>query len=120
VHDLVHCGWILFAVGLALTLAVIGARLTLILRVPAPALFLLGAAIASDLAPGLQYALPFRDVARLAAVALIVIVADGGARIGWRRFRAAGIPIVLLGVLGTFATAAAMTLAAVSAGRPRP
>jgi NhaP-type Na+/H+ or K+/H+ antiporter len=53
-------------------------------------------------------------------VALIVIVADGGARIGWRRFRAAGIPIVLLGVLGTFATAAAMTLAAVSAGRPRP
>ena len=38
-------------------------------------------------------------------VALIVILFDGGASIGWRRFRVAAVPIVSLGILGTFATA---------------
>ena len=41
---------------------------------------------------------------RIAAVALIVILFDGGMSIGWRRFRVAAVPILSLGVLGTFAT----------------
>ena len=41
----------------------------------------------------------------VATVALIVILFDGGLSIGWRRFRAAAVPIASLGVLGTFATA---------------
>jgi cell volume regulation protein A len=39
-----------------------------------------------------------------------VILFDGGAAIGWRRFREAAIPIASLGVLGTFATAGAVTV----------
>ncbi len=42
-------------------------------------------------------------------MALIVILFDGGSSIGWRRFRGAAIPIVSLGVLGTFATAGLVT-----------
>ena len=45
-------------------------------------------------------------------VALIVILFDGGMRVGWRRFRESAVPIVSLGLLGTFATAGLMTLAA--------
>lgn len=42
-------------------------------------------------------------------VALVVILYDGGASIGWRRFRTAAVPIVSLGILGTFATAGLVT-----------
>ena len=42
-------------------------------------------------------------------MALIVILFDGGSSIGWRRFRTAAIPIVSLGILGTFATAGLVT-----------
>src|SRR5262249_48789921 len=37
---------------------------------------------------------------------------DGGTRIGLRRFRSAAMPVLTLGVVGTFATAAITTLAA--------
>jgi cell volume regulation protein A len=43
-------------------------------------------------------------------VALIVILFDGGASIGWQRFRGSLTPIASLGVLGTFATAGAIAL----------
>jgi potassium/hydrogen antiporter len=36
----------------------------------------------------------------------LVILFDGGMRVGWRRFRAAAVPICVLGVFGTFTTAA--------------
>jgi cell volume regulation protein A len=39
-----------------------------------------------------------------------VILFDGGASIGWRRFRAAAVPIVSLGIPGTFATAGLIAL----------
>jgi len=41
-----------------------------------------------------------------------VILFDGGMRVGWRRSRESTVPIVSLGLLGTFATAGLMTLAA--------
>jgi cell volume regulation protein A len=39
-----------------------------------------------------------------------VILFDGGAAIGWRRFRASATPIISLGILGTFATAGGVAL----------
>ena len=51
-------------------------------------------------------------VERLAVVALIVILFDGGMHIGWRRFRGSIVPILSLGVLGTFATAGLIAVAA--------
>jgi potassium/hydrogen antiporter len=82
------------------------------LQVPAAGLFLLAAAVASDLWPALGRALSIRDVERIAVLALIVILFDGGMRVGWTRFRESAVPIVSLGLLGTFATAGLMTLAA--------
>ena len=44
-------------------------------------------------------------------VALILILFDGGMRVGWKRFRVAAVPITVLGVFGTFTTAALVALA---------
>ena len=78
------------------------------LPIPHPAVLLLAAAIASDLFPGLE--LSIHTVERVATVALVVILFDGGASIGLTRFRAAVVPIASLGIAGTFATAGIMTL----------
>jgi cell volume regulation protein A len=91
-------------------LAALGAhKLTEFFPVPAPAVFLLAAAIASDIWPGLG-GLSTLDVERIAVVALIVILFDGGMQVGWPRFRESALPISLLGVLGTFATAGVMAV----------
>ena len=39
-------------------------------------------------------------------MALVLILFDGGMHVGWKRFKAAALPIALVGILGTFATAA--------------
>jgi len=78
--------------------------------IPAPALFLIVAAIASDVFPGLETVISIHNVERIGVVALIVILFDGGMQVGWRRFRGAAFPITLLGVVGTFATAAVMAV----------
>ena len=83
-------------------------KLTERFPVPAPALFLLTAALASDLFPGLATVISIHNVERIGVVALIVILFDGGMHVGWRRFRGAALPITSLGIAGTFATAAAM------------
>ncbi|HJX75645.1 MAG TPA: cation:proton antiporter, partial [Gaiella sp.] len=54
----------------------------------------------------------FEDVQRIASLALVVILFEGGSKIGMRRFRSAAAPILALGVVGTFATAALLALAA--------
>jgi cell volume regulation protein A len=69
---------------------------------------LVAAALASDLVPAL--AISTTAVEWIASGALVVILYDGGASIGLRRFRVAAVPIVSLGVLGTFATAGLLTL----------
>lgn len=89
-------------VGLA---AVMSNRLTERLRVPVPALMLVAAAVAVQVIPQLHEP-PERTVERLVTVALLFILFDGGMHIGWKRFRAAAAPIGLVGVLGTFLTAA--------------
>jgi cell volume regulation protein A len=51
-------------------------------------------------------------VERIAVVALIVILLDGGIHVGWRRFRGSLYPIASLGIVGTFLTAAIAAVAA--------
>jgi len=80
--------------------------------VPAPAIFLLAAALAGRSFSRLGDELSIRDVERIAVVALVAILFDGGMRVGWQRFRASLVPIASLGVVGTFATAGLMALAA--------
>jgi potassium/hydrogen antiporter len=85
--------------------AVLSTKITARVPVPAPAIFLVAAALVSDLWPRLYGEVPIKTVERIAVVALIVILFNGGMDIGWRRFRAAAGPILSLGVIGTFATA---------------
>jgi len=111
-HEVTHFGEIVLLVSAALSVALLSGRLSERVRVPTAAFFLLAAALASDVWPGLGDAVSIRNVERIAVVALIVILFDGGMRVGWRRFRESAVPIVSLGLLGTFATAGLMTLAA--------
>jgi cell volume regulation protein A len=90
--------------------ALVWGRISGRLLIPAPAVFLLAAAVASDLVPSLAHELSVRDVGRLGVVALIVILFDGGTDIGYERLRGVLVPVGLLGLIGTFATAGAVTL----------
>ena len=96
---------IVLVVTAGFALAVLSTKLTERVPVPAPALFLLGAAAVSDIWPRVYESVPIRTVERIAVVALVVILFNGGIDIGWRRFRASAAPILSLGVLGTFGTA---------------
>lgn len=104
-------GLVILLVAGAASIAVAGSKLTDWVRVPGPALLLVAAAVASDLFDGLRR-VDFLTVERIAVVALVVILFEGGMHVGWRRFRESAVPIVALGVLGTFATAALLAFAA--------
>ncbi|MGD0240690.1 MAG: cation:proton antiporter [Streptosporangiaceae bacterium] len=91
------------AVGLV---AVLSNRLTEWVKIPSPAIVLVGAAIAVKVVPAL-HAPPRQAVERVVTVALVFILFDGGMHIGWSRFRSAAGPIAIVGVAGTFLTAAA-------------
>jgi potassium/hydrogen antiporter len=95
-----------------LVLAVLSTKLGDRVPVPAPVVFLVVAAVASDVWPALDDALPIRTVERIAVVALVVILLNGGMDIGWRRMRSSLAPVLALGVVGTFLTAAVVALAA--------
>ena len=97
-------GLIMLVVGLAGSAAVLSNRLSGAVRVPAPAIFLVGAAVASDLVPSLSM-LEEVTVERVVTVALAVILLDGGMHIGRRRFASVAGPVVWLGVAGTLVTA---------------
>jgi len=107
-HDLAVFGAAILLVSVALLASLLSTKLSGRLSVPAAAAFLVAAAVASDLFPSLNVSI--RTVERIATVALIVILFDGGTSIGWRKFRAAAVPIASLGVVGTFATAGGMAL----------
>ena len=109
--ELTHFGLIVLVVSAVFALAVLANRVSEQVPIPSPAIFLLAAAIAAQIFPRLGSELSIKDVERIAVLALIVILFDGGMRVGWARFRRAVVPITTLGVLGTFATAGLMTLA---------
>jgi len=87
-------------------LAVLSNRLTERIKVPAPLLVLVAAAVAVNVVPDLHQPSEVL-VERLVTIALICILFDGGLHMGWPKFRAAAGPIAILGVLGTFLTVAA-------------
>jgi cell volume regulation protein A len=112
VEEIVEFGAIVLIVSAGFSLALALSKLSERFPIPAPALFLLAAAAASDLFPGLEGHVPIQTVERIGVVALIVILFDGGMHVGWRRFRRAAVPIASLGVVGTFATAGVMAVLA--------
>jgi cell volume regulation protein A len=105
--DVEHFALIVLAVAVAITAAVLSNRISERIRVPAPVIFLLAAAVASDVVPELGQ-VSVTTVQRVVTVALAVILFDGGMHIGWRRFRQAAGAVVWVGVAGTFVTAAAL------------
>ncbi|GAB3971478.1 cation:proton antiporter [Actinoallomurus acanthiterrae] len=104
-------GLVILAVALVGLAAVLSSRISERLRVPAPAFFLIGAAVVSDLWPRLG-GLSFTTVEHVVTIALAVILFDGGMHIGWRRFRTVAAGTVWVGVAGTLVTAGAVAVAA--------
>jgi cell volume regulation protein A len=111
VNDLQPYGVVLAVVALALLVAIGSSRITTRIGLPAPLVFLVAAAVASDVLPRLR-SVPIVLDQRIVTVALVVILFDGGMHIGWRRFRASAAGILWLGVAGTVVTALALALAA--------
>jgi potassium/hydrogen antiporter len=111
VGDVLAFGLVMALVAAAGLVAIASSRLSEIIRVPTPALFLVAAAIVSDLVPSLGRLSP-DQVQRIVTVALVFVLFDGGMHIGWRRFRAAAGPITTVGIAGTFLTAGALALIA--------
>jgi cell volume regulation protein A len=105
-------GLIVLAVSATVFIALLAMRLADRFSLPYAALFLLGAAILSDVWVELQTVLSVEEVERIAVVALVVILFDGGLHIGLGRFSRSAAPILALGVLGTFLTAGAVALSA--------
>ncbi|MGZ4357352.1 MAG: cation:proton antiporter domain-containing protein [Gaiellaceae bacterium] len=100
---------VLTVAGIAAALLVstqIASRLPL----PGAAFFLIAAAAASNLFPAPRSTVSILGVERIAVVALILILFDGGIKVGWQRFRTALAPIALLGTFGTAGTAALTAL----------
>jgi potassium/hydrogen antiporter len=100
-----HFGLIVLLAAVVGLVAVLSNRLTERLKIPVPLLVLAGAAIAAQLIPDL-HAPSGHAVEQIITVALICILFDGGMHIGAGRFRRAALPIGLVGLLGTFLTAA--------------
>src|SRR6266542_2963544 len=90
-------GGIIGIVGAAIIVAVLSNRLSAWVRVPAPAIFLVAAAVVSDVFPQLGRASVI-TVERVVTVALIFVLFDGGMHIGWRRFRSAAASVTWSGV----------------------
>ena len=112
VDDILDFGRLILVACAGLSLA-IGVRVVAgKLAIPTAGLLLVAAAVASDIFDRLTTVLSFPDVQRITTLALIVILFEGGSSIGVRRFRRAAVPIVTLGVLGTFGTAALLAVAA--------
>jgi cell volume regulation protein A len=109
--DVVPFGLVIAVISMAGLLAVLSNRVSERIRVPAPAMFLVAAAVAADLVPALRR-VPVLTVQRVVTVMLILLLFDGGMHIGWRRFRSAGAAVLWVGVVGTAVTAAGVAVLA--------
>jgi potassium/hydrogen antiporter len=101
--DTQNFAWLLLLTALVGLGALVSYRLTRWLRVPAPALMLVAAAVAVHVLPFLHRP-PVLTVERLVTVALAFVLFEGGMGIGVSRLRSAGRGVLLVGVLGTFLT----------------
>jgi cell volume regulation protein A len=111
-NEIVTFGVLVLAAASGAALLLASSQITARLALPAPAFFLLAAAAASNALPAVGDALSIRSVERIAVVALIVILFDGGLKVGWQRLRGSLLPIGLLGVAGTAGTGALLALCA--------
>ena len=102
---------VVLVVAAVLIAGTFSSRLTAWLRIPAPALFLVVAAVVASFLPALGPEARSIDE-RIVSVALVLILFDGGMHIGWRRFRAASGAITWIGIAGTAITAAALAMVA--------
>jgi len=110
-HDGSAFGLIVLSLAAVVGLAIAAERLSRVLRIPTPAIFLLASAIVAQVVPSLDHLSHLADE-RLVTVALVVILFDGGMQIGLPRFRAAAPSIIVLGVAGTVLTAAGLAVVA--------
>jgi len=108
-HDF---GTIMLVLAGGFSLALLSSKLSEWLPVPAPALFLVAAAVTTDVLPQVTEHVSILTVERIAVVALVIILFDGGMHVGWQRLRPSAVPILALGVLGTFGTAAVVAVVA--------
>jgi cell volume regulation protein A len=111
VEDVTRFGAVILLVSVAVVVALAGNRVSRAIRVPAPALFLVVAALADEIWPELGRLGPALD-GRIVTVALVIILFDGGMNLGWHRLRASLTPVLWIGVLGTVVTAAGLAVAA--------
>ena len=111
-EDILDFGRIILVVAGALSIAIFVRVFASRIGLPTAALLLIVAAVASEISDRLAGLLTFQDVQRVATLALIAILFDGGTSIGLQKFRTAAVPITILGVLGTFATAPLVAVAA--------
>ncbi len=109
--DVVAFGAIIAVISVAGLFAVVSNRISERIRIPAPAIFLIVAAIASDVLPALGR-FPVVDVQRVVTVMLVMLLFDGGMQIGWRRFRTAAGSVLWLGVVGTVLTTVGVAVVA--------
>ena len=100
-------GLVLLVAAVVVSVALLSNRISARLRVPAPAIFLVAAAAASDTASALSR-LSIDTVEQIVTVALILILFEGDMGIGVARLRVAWAPVLVVGVLGTLLTAAAL------------
>lgn len=109
--DVIPFGAIILGTATVGLLAVFSSLLSRRVGIPAPGLFLAGAAIVVAVLPDL-HAPSAVLVGRLVTVALAVILFEGGLSLGRATVRASAGPIGVLGLAGTFLTAAAAALLA--------
>jgi potassium/hydrogen antiporter len=109
VSEILDFGAVVLIVAAGLFVAVATSKLGTWFPIPGPAIFLIVAAVTSDVFPGLSV-LSIETASRIGIVALIVILFEGGMDVGWRRFRRAWPEITVLGLLGTFGTALLVAL----------
>lgn len=92
-------------VAVAGVVVLLAARMSERSRVPLPALVLAASAAAARFLPGLHR--PSQTtVEQVVSVALVAVLFDGGMHIGRSRLRSATGPVLAVGLIGTFGTAA--------------
>ncbi|NGO11885.1 sodium:proton exchanger [Streptomyces sp. HC44] len=106
-----NLGFTLLALAVVVLGALLSNRLSERTRIPAPAFCLAASAIAAALVPALRD-FPIEVIQHLVTVGLVLILFDGGMRLGPRRFRPEAGVIALLGAVGTLATAGALAVLA--------
>ena len=88
-REITHFGLAVLVVAGIVVVAVLSNKVSERAPIPAPAIFLLAAAATVHFWPSVGRRISILEVERIAVVALILILFDGGARVGWARFRAA-------------------------------